>query len=305
MFVKRLPMKISRPLVGAIGLLFASIAHEQAKSLSGTEVNGTWTNKHGEFRIWAINPSRLQIEFSGTNDINTGEANGHALLEGDTATFKPDNADEDCRITLQFAHDKLVARQEGNCGFGLNVSAAGTYKRTSSKKPAFESSSDNVEKPPTQSLGSFADFAQFREEMGAKAKADAWKTIVKRLPGDSDSHRVYVKAWIEANVVQRLMHVDSHGDDNESITMYYWRDGQLTSVFQTRTGQATQISDDDHTTEIYNFANEKLVGWKRTPVEGGDGIVSPNDSGFTEAGKSVLRDSIRLTEPIYKEIRAD
>ncbi len=298
-------MKISRPLVGAIGLLFASIAHEQAKDLSSNEVNGTWTNKHGEFRIWAINPSRLQIEFSGTNDINTGEANGHALLENDTATFKPDNADEDCRITLQFAHDKVVVRQEGNCGFGLNVSAAGTYKRTSSKKPAFESSSENAAKPPAQSLGSFADFAQFREEMSAKAKTDTWKTIVKRLPCDSDSHRVYVKAWIEANVVQRLMHVDSHGDDNESITMYYWRDGQLTSVFQTRTGPATQISDVDHATEIYNFGSEKLVGWKRTPAEGGDGTVSPNDSGFTEAGKSVLRDSIRQTEPIYKEIRAD
>lgn len=87
--------------------------------------------------------------------------------------------------------------------------------------------------------------------------------------------------------------------------MYYWRDGQLTSVFQMRTGPATQISDVDHATGIYNFGNEKLVGWKRTPAEGGDGIVSPNDSGFTEAGKSVLRDSIRLTEPIYKEIGAD
>jgi hypothetical protein len=299
-----MPMRLSRPLIGAIALLFVSIASERAKGVSGTEVNGTWTNKHGEFRIWAINPSRLQIEFSGTNDTNTGEANGHALLENDTATFKPDNA-EDCRITLQFAHDKLVARQEGDCGFGLNVSAAGTYKRVSSKKPEFEASSENVEKLAGQSLGSFADFAQFREEMNAKAKTDAWKTVVKSLPGDSQSHRVYVKAWIEANVVQRLMHVDSHGDDNESITMYYWRDGQLTSVVQTRTGPATQISDVDHATETYNFANEKLVGWKRTPVEVGDGTVSPNDSGFTDAGKSVLRDSIRLTGAIYKEIGAD
>lgn len=298
-------MKLSRPLIGAIALFFVSIAYDQAKGLSGTEVNGTWTNKHGEFRIWAINPSRLQIEFSGTNDTNTGEANGHAFLEGDTATFKPDGAEEDCSITLQFAHDKLVARQEGDCGFGLNVSAAGTYKRVSSRKPAFESSSDNVEKPPGQSLGSFADFAQFREEMNAKAKTDAWKTVVKRLPGNSESHRVYVRAWIEGNVVQRLMHVDSHGDDNESITMYYWRDGQLASVFQMRTGPATQISNVDHATETYNFANEKLVGWKRTPVEGGDGTVSPTDSGFTDTGKSILRDSIRLTEPIYKEIGAD
>lgn len=300
-----MPMKLSRPLIGAIALWFVSIASDQAKAVSNTEVNGTWTNKHGEFRIWAINPSRLQIEFSGTNDTNTGEANGHALLENDTATFKPDGADEDCRITLQFAHDKLVARQEGNCGFGLNVSAAGTYKRTSSKKPAFESGSDSVEKPPPPSLGSSADFAQFREEMSAKAKTDAWKTIVKRLPGDSQSRRVYVKAWIEANVVQRLMHVDSYGDDNESITLYDWRNGQLTSVFQMHTGPATQISGVDHATEIYNFANEKLVGWKRAPAEGGDGTVSPNEPGFADTGKSVLRDSIKLTEPIYKEIGAD
>lgn len=87
--------------------------------------------------------------------------------------------------------------------------------------------------------------------------------------------------------------------------MYYWRDGQLTSVFQMRTGPATQISDVDHATGIYNFGNEKLVGWKRTPGEGGDGTVSPNDSGFADAGQSVLSDSIKLTEPIYKEIGAD
>jgi len=298
-------MKFARLLIGASALFFLSIASDQAKAISDTEVNGTWTNKHGEFRIWAINPSRLQIEFSGTNDTNTGEAHGHALLEKDKATFKPDGAEEDCTITLQFAHNKLVVEQKGDCGFGLNVSAAGTYKRSSSKKPEFESSSDNVEKPPAQSLGSFADFAQFREEMSAKAKTNAWKTVIKRLPGDSESRRVYVRAWMEGNVVQRLMHVDSHGDDNESITVYYWRDGQLTSVFQMRTGPATQISNVDHATETYNFANEKLVGWKRAPAEGGDGTVSPNDSGFADTGKSVLRDSIRLTEPIYKEIGAD
>ena len=43
------------------------------------------------------------------------------------------------QITLRFADDKLIVTQTGICGFGHNVSAEGTYKKISSKKPKFES----------------------------------------------------------------------------------------------------------------------------------------------------------------------
>ena len=70
---------------------------------------------------------------------NTGEGNGTAKIEGDTAIFKPDGAEEECQITLKFTGSKLVVTQTGICGFGHNVSAEGTYKKSSSKKPKFGS----------------------------------------------------------------------------------------------------------------------------------------------------------------------
>ena len=129
-------------------LVVVSIASMQAgsdKSVTAAQVNGTWQSKFGEFKIWALGKQRLQVEFSGVYEYktpqgpsaNTGEGSGIAKIEGDTATFKPEEADEECQITLKFTGGKLVATQTGICGFGHNVSAAGTYKKVSANKPKF------------------------------------------------------------------------------------------------------------------------------------------------------------------------
>jgi len=136
--------------VSALCLTAASIALMQAesdKSVTAAQVNGTWKTKGGEFKIWALGHQRLQVEFSGVYEYktpqgptaNTGEGSGIATIEGDTAIFKPEGAEEECRITLKFTGGKLVVTQTGICGFGHNVSAAGTYKKVSAKKPKFES----------------------------------------------------------------------------------------------------------------------------------------------------------------------
>ena len=70
---------------------------------------------------------------------NEGEGSGIATIEGDTAIFKPEGSEEECQITLKFTGSKLVVTQTGICGFGHNVSAEGTYKKVSSKKPKFGS----------------------------------------------------------------------------------------------------------------------------------------------------------------------
>src|SRR6266536_5158 len=101
--------------------------------------------RHLESKMGAHAHQRLQIEFSGVYEYktpqgptaNTGEGSGIATIEGDTATFKPEGAEEECRITLKFAGNKLVVTQTGICGFGHNVTAAGTYKKVSAKKPKF------------------------------------------------------------------------------------------------------------------------------------------------------------------------
>ncbi len=147
------------------------------------------------------------------------------------------------------------------------------------------------------------DFSAFRKDWNAKAKAGEWKKVTKDLPAPGKGRKAYVCGWVEANVLQRLMHVSSMGEGNESITLYYWRDGQLTSVFQLRTGSETQISDVAEATETYNFVDEKLVSWQRTGDS--DTTVDPSDPAFQDAGKQVLKDSIKFAEPIYTAIGAD
>jgi hypothetical protein len=136
--------------IGVFGLALSSIATSDAdtdKSVTAAQVNGTWKTKSGEFKIWALGKQRLQVEFSGVYEYkspqgptaNEGEGSGVATIEGDTAIFKPEGAEEECQITLKFIGGKLVVTQTGICGFGHNVSAEGTYKRISSKKPNFGS----------------------------------------------------------------------------------------------------------------------------------------------------------------------
>jgi hypothetical protein len=115
--------------------------------VTAAQVNGTWKSGKNEFKIWALGQQRLQIEFFGVWEhnsaagptANTGEGSGIARIEGDTAIFKPEGAEDECKITLKFSGGKLVVTQDGICGFGFNVTADGTYKRVSSKKPKFDS----------------------------------------------------------------------------------------------------------------------------------------------------------------------
>jgi hypothetical protein len=136
--------------IGAVCFAATSIATLHAhgdKSVTAAQVNGTWKTKSGEFKIWALGKQRLQVELSGVYEYKTprgpmaneGEGSGIATIEGDTAIFKPESADEECRITLKFTGGKLVVTQTGICGFGHNVSAEGTYRKVSSKKPKFDS----------------------------------------------------------------------------------------------------------------------------------------------------------------------
>jgi hypothetical protein len=127
--------------------VIAPLRADADKSVTAAQVNGTWESKHGKFEIWALGKQRLQVQFSGVYEYrnaygptaNVGEGSGVATIEGDTAIFKPEGAEEECQISLKFTGGKLVVTQTGVCGFGHNVTAEGTYKKVSSKKPKFES----------------------------------------------------------------------------------------------------------------------------------------------------------------------
>lgn len=130
----------------ALGLISAAIAHGQ-DDVTAKQVNGTWKYRQNEFKIWALGQQKLQIEFSGVYEhktangeptANTGDGSGIAKIEGNTVNFKPDGAEDDCKIVLKFSDRKLLVTQDGICGFGFNVTAAGSYKKVSSGKPKFD-----------------------------------------------------------------------------------------------------------------------------------------------------------------------
>lgn len=115
------------------------------KIVTAAQVNGTWRTPAGEFKVLALGQQKLRIEFSGTYEYrvngewtaNTGTGAGIAFIEGDTATFRPEGAAADCAITMRFAAGALLVTQEGGCGFGHQVTAIGTYRKVSARKPTF------------------------------------------------------------------------------------------------------------------------------------------------------------------------
>ena len=118
------------------------------KIVTAAQVNGTWRTKSGEFKVWALGKQRLKVEFLGNYEYksggelmaNTGSGSGIAMIEGDTAIFKPEGVDDDeCKITMKFTGGKLVVDQEGGCGFGAHVVANGTYRKVSAARPKFNS----------------------------------------------------------------------------------------------------------------------------------------------------------------------
>jgi hypothetical protein len=118
------------------------------KIVTAAQVNGTWKAKNGTFKILALGKQRLKVEFSGIYEYsssygpmaNTGDASGIAIIEGDTAIFKPEGVENDCRITLVFSKGKLNVVQESFCGFGNHVTASGIYQKISDRKPKFQES---------------------------------------------------------------------------------------------------------------------------------------------------------------------
>ena len=130
------------PLLAPKSLQASSSAQ---KIVTAAQVNGTWRYKSNTLKVWALGQQKLKVEFLGTYEYkaagelmaNTGSGSGVARIEGDTAIFRPEDADEECKIIMRFTEGKLIVEQEGGCGFGHNVTASGTYRKTSRSKPKF------------------------------------------------------------------------------------------------------------------------------------------------------------------------
>ena len=113
--------------------------------VTAAQVNGVYRFDKNEFRILALGKQKLTVQFDGIyptpKSFNTGYAAGFAIIDGNIATFKPDE-NEPCEITIVFLPGKIKVMQSGrdvDCGFGHNVYATGTYKKIRGGKPKFQS----------------------------------------------------------------------------------------------------------------------------------------------------------------------
>jgi hypothetical protein len=140
-------------------LSIVGISAQDRKSISAAEANGTFRDyfdgkfkgNYNEIKILALGKGELRVAFEltypyidGTGGLmaNVGSAEGTATIEGDTAIFSPpDDENGQCKITIKFIKPGTIkvvqSGVDSECGFGFNVNASGTYKKTSNAKPKF------------------------------------------------------------------------------------------------------------------------------------------------------------------------
>ena len=129
-------------------LALASLALAQSK-VTAEQVNGTWVvetgpNSTNTWRVWEVGDNRYRVEFYGIinfgNRFNSGYATGTVQFVGDLATLRLVNQ-PNCVITLRWiGKGRLEVREvtyPAACGFGLNVSSEGVYRRTAVTRPVF------------------------------------------------------------------------------------------------------------------------------------------------------------------------
>jgi hypothetical protein len=118
---------------------------QNSRVVTAAQANGVYKYYDNEFRILALGHNKLKVQFDGiyhtlAKSVNIGYASGEATIEGNVATFIPEDT-QSCKITMTFLAGKLEVKQDGDdatCGFGHNVYSTGTYRKVRSGKPKFE-----------------------------------------------------------------------------------------------------------------------------------------------------------------------
>jgi hypothetical protein len=153
--------KVSKWLFLASLIFAVSVVQAKAqdrKSVSAAEVNGTFRSyfngkfkgSYNEIKILSLGNGKLRVTFelvypyidgTGEQSANMGTADGTAAIDGDTAVYSSDEFGQ-CKITIKFLRPGTIkvtqSGMDSECGFGFNVKADSTYKKTSSAKPKFE-----------------------------------------------------------------------------------------------------------------------------------------------------------------------
>ena len=149
--------------LAALAFLFLSVlstagyAQKSRKSVSASEVNGTYKMNFGgkfkkfsnEIKLLALGKGKIRFSMdlvypytlrNGEPMVNMGGLDDDTSISGDMAAYV--SKDAKCKITIKFVKPGTIKvtqdGSDGECGFGHNVFASGTYHKVSSKKPKFE-----------------------------------------------------------------------------------------------------------------------------------------------------------------------
>lgn len=124
--------------------------HSVYESLSAGTVTGRYDGPNkASLDVLQLPGRRIQFDLVALADSSspggprTGESSGVVALHNGVAVYKPDSSQSDGASTtgsliLQFRGGKVVVSQQGQMpGYGMGVTASGTYIRHSRKPPKF------------------------------------------------------------------------------------------------------------------------------------------------------------------------
>jgi hypothetical protein len=175
---------------------------------------------HNQISVQELEGNKLRVELyasyeyksaSGLLNANVGEAKGVARLAGDAAVFVPDDA-ASCEISLKFSGNKLIVKAKDefkSCGFGMYVSAEGTYTKVSGK-PDFQASEGAITLDGDSPSNESAKTERIRFAPGKSS------TVVsgKISSGDEKTYLVGARAG-------QTMHVEIiEGGANNDVVLY-------------------------------------------------------------------------------------
>ena len=136
--------------VSALLLLTSSICAAQAQKLRPVtvkNVTGHYRLTKDEFRnrldVQQMAGGRIKfyllalwVSYNNPDNIHNGELNGVVALQSGIALYDRD----DCKLKFEFLSNRVRITQlnDEGCGFGANVTGAGTYRNLDSKNPKFD-----------------------------------------------------------------------------------------------------------------------------------------------------------------------
>ena len=79
----------------------------------------------------------LWVSHYNPENVHNGQLQGMVRLEKGVAVYEADN----CKLRMEFLPTRVRIMQSdevGDCGFGANVTATGSYRKIDGRKPKFD-----------------------------------------------------------------------------------------------------------------------------------------------------------------------